>query len=131
METEDYPSELLSNQVSKITKYNLGRGKTSLCKLDQKDFTRLVISQLCHLKWAFTVCYHLVLPYVALIIIDRDIHLGLYCVCVRYLLTERYSRSVLLLEWLLWVFFPPLRFSTATAKSSNSIIFKFLVLIQQ
>ena len=57
METEDYPSELLSNQVSyhKITKYNLGRGKTPLYKLDQKDFTRLVILQLCHLNRAFTL----------------------------------------------------------------------------
>ena len=47
------------------------------------------------------------------------------------LLTERYSRSVLLLEWLPWVFFPQLRLTLPTAKSSNSIIFKFLVLIQQ
>ena len=54
METEDYPSKLLSNQVSKITKYNLGRGKTSLYEPDQKDFTRLVISQLCHLNRAFS-----------------------------------------------------------------------------
>ena len=47
------------------------------------------------------------------------------------LLTERYSRSVLLLEWSPWFFFPPLRLTLPTAKSSNSIIFKFLVLIQQ
>ena len=52
--------------------------------------------------------------------------LGQYC-----LLTERYSRSVLLLEWSPWFFFPPLRLTLPTAKSSNSIIFKFLVLIQQ
>ena len=55
-----------------------------------------------------------------LIITDREV-----------LLTERYSRSVLLLKWLPWGFFPPLRLTLATAKSSNSIIFKFLLLIQQ
>ena len=63
----------------------------------------------------------------------------LYCICIvlqmrdygiLYLLTERLG------QYCYWsgcrgFFFPPLRLTRASAKSSNSIIFKFLVLIQQ
>ena len=62
----------------------------------------------------------------ALLLTER--YLGQYC----FLLTERLLSVNIVIEVVaVGFFFSAVRLARATAKSSNSIIFKFLVLIQQ
>ena len=111
--------------VEVIGKYTY---RVQICiELEQKYiYIYNIIQFICILESQDLCIYNIYLEiHIQNLVIDRDIYLGLYCICVRYLLTFQscYCAGVRL-------FFPLLRLKNATAKSSNSIIFKFLVLVQ-